>query len=80
LESQEARVNISLVYTPMRAEEACRWSIWPETLQRNDVGKIIGADRLRPTAHQFYGEWRIVDLDDGLPQYIGYEGQSNRVG
>ncbi|KAE8231891.1 hypothetical protein CF326_g3085 [Tilletia indica] len=33
----------------------------------------------RPTSHQFYGDWRAVDVQDDLPRFLGYPGKSEQV-
>jgi hypothetical protein len=41
-------------------------------------GKIIGWDLIKPTAHQFYGT-RVIDVNDGLSKWEGYEGTSTQI-
>lgn len=59
-----------------------RWTIWPSTLERTDPdgeGPIEGLLLLAPNEHQFYGAWRMLDIQDGLPKWDGYADKSNRV-
>ena len=37
-----------------------------------------GIDQIKPDHHQFYGIWRLLDVDDGLPKYEGYAPASLR--
>lgn len=59
-----------------------RWSLWPVHFKLRDAEtnrlKLEDLDWLKPTAHIFYGT-RIVEIDDNLPKYKGYEGESEKV-
>lgn len=55
------------------------WSVWGSTLKRDEAGKIIGWENVKPTDHIFYGT-RILDINDGLPKWEGYDHQSARIG
>ncbi|KAL0951845.1 hypothetical protein HGRIS_008506 [Hohenbuehelia grisea] len=55
-----------------------RWSIWGATLDRDDDGKILDWDALKPTSHMFYGT-RMLDVQDDLPKWDGYENKSKRL-
>ena len=54
------------------------YSVWVGQLARGENGKIVGSDLVKPTAHIFY-ETRIVDVNDGLGKWAGYEGNSTRL-
>ncbi|KDR85528.1 hypothetical protein GALMADRAFT_367282 [Galerina marginata CBS 339.88] len=56
-----------------------KWSVWGAQFERDESGKIIGWDTIKPTAHVFY-ETRLVDIQDELGKWAGYEGQSVRLG
>jgi hypothetical protein len=53
-------------------------SIWGATLDRNEDGKILGWDIAKPTAHQFYGT-RMLDVNDDLTKWEGYQSKSKRL-
>ncbi|CAA7265851.1 unnamed protein product [Cyclocybe aegerita] len=55
-----------------------KWSVWGGQLDRDAEGKIIGWDTIKPTAHIFY-ETRMIDVQDELGKWTGYEGQSERL-
>ncbi|CAL1699757.1 unnamed protein product [Somion occarium] len=55
-----------------------RWSIWSVHLERDSEGKLIHWDLVKPTAHIFYGT-RILDINDGLGKWEGYEGISTKI-
>jgi hypothetical protein len=62
----------------------CRWSVWPVLFSRNIETKrlLIQDDAdvwawIKPTGHIFYGT-RVLDIDDGLGKWEGYEGQSTK--
>ena len=44
----------------------------------DDLGRILRWDELRPTAHMFYGT-RLLDIEDGLGKWEGYEGKSEKI-
>ncbi|KAK0532639.1 hypothetical protein OC834_002534 [Tilletia horrida] len=83
------KIRCATCGTPMGSwNEAKReWTLWPTTLDRpsgNGQAGEVGSVRditawFRPTHHMFYGGWRAVDVLDGLPRYIGYEANSERV-
>ncbi|KAI0360662.1 hypothetical protein OH77DRAFT_1418649 [Trametes cingulata] len=54
-------------------------SVWGAHLARDDAGKIKHWDAVKPTAHIFY-DTRMVDVNDGLGKWEGYEGRSTRLG
>lgn len=56
-----------------------KWSVYGAQLQRDDSGKITGWDTIKPTAHIFY-ETRLVDVQDELGKWTGYENESTRLG
>ncbi|EJF63703.1 hypothetical protein DICSQDRAFT_54899 [Dichomitus squalens LYAD-421 SS1] len=53
-------------------------SVWGAHLARDDAGNIIDWERVKPTAHMFYGT-RMLDVDDGLAKWEGYENGSARL-
>ncbi|KAF9566959.1 hypothetical protein CPC08DRAFT_681732 [Agrocybe pediades] len=55
-----------------------KWSIWGAQLDRDEGGRIIGLETVRPTAHIFY-DTRMVDIHDELGKWAGYESQSERL-
>ncbi|KZT02871.1 uncharacterized protein LAESUDRAFT_744846 [Laetiporus sulphureus 93-53] len=55
-----------------------RVSVWGAHLTRDEQGKILQWERVRPTAHIFYGT-RMLDVTDGLGKWEGYEGRSERI-
>lgn len=59
--------------------KANKWSIWAAHLSRDENGRIIGIERVRATAHIFY-DTRIVDVDDKLGKWDGYENTSRSIG
>ncbi|KAJ3935671.1 MAG: Mss4-like protein [Lentinula lateritia] len=56
-----------------------KYSVWAGQLERDEEGKIRNWDLIKPTAHMFYAT-RMLDFNDGLPKWEGYEGQSKRIG
>jgi hypothetical protein len=48
-------------------------------LDRNEEGKIVGWDIAKPTTHIFYGT-RMLDVNDNLSKWEGYESKSERLG
>jgi len=58
--------------------KANKWSIWVSQLERNEEGKLKYCEELKPTAHMFYGT-RMVDVNDGIGKWLGYENKSERV-
>lgn len=55
------------------------WSVWGAHLRRNANGAIDDWDSVKPTAHIFYGT-RMLDIDDDLGKWEGYENRSPRIG
>ncbi|KAK7680190.1 hypothetical protein QCA50_016699 [Cerrena zonata] len=55
-----------------------KWSIWGVHLERTSEGKIKDWNVVKPTAHIFYGT-RILDIEDSLGKWEGYEGDSGRI-
>lgn len=55
-----------------------KWSIWGVHLERTSGGKIKDWNVVKPTAHIFYGT-RILDIEDSLGKWEGYEGDSGRI-
>ncbi|KAF8915073.1 Mss4-like protein [Mucidula mucida] len=54
------------------------WSVWGGQLARDENGKIKDWDYLKPTTHIFYGT-RMLDIDDQLSKWEGFENESNRI-
>ncbi|KAF7303057.1 GFA domain-containing protein [Mycena kentingensis (nom. inval.)] len=54
------------------------WALRGTNLARDDAGKIIDWDSVKPTSHIFYNT-RIVDVADDLPKWEGFPGRSNRL-
>ncbi|EPQ60112.1 hypothetical protein GLOTRDRAFT_67467 [Gloeophyllum trabeum ATCC 11539] len=54
------------------------WSVWGAQLQRGEDGKIMNWEKIKPTAHIFYGT-RMMDVHDDLGKWEGYEGTSPRI-
>ena len=55
-----------------------RWSVWGCQLERDEDGKIKDWDNIRPTVHMFYGT-RVLDINDNLDKWEGYENQSAKL-
>ncbi|KAI9445397.1 Mss4-like protein [Lactarius indigo] len=55
-----------------------RTSVWGPHLARDDSGRILRWAEVRPTAHIFYGT-RLLDIEDGLGKWEGYEGNSEKI-
>ena len=53
-------------------------SIWGVHLKRNADGAIKAWEFVKPTHHIFY-DTRILDINDALPKWDGYEGKSTRL-
>ncbi|KAI1798186.1 Mss4-like protein [Ganoderma leucocontextum] len=53
-------------------------SVWGAHLARDGAGRIIDWEKVKPTAHIFYGT-RMLDVSDGLGKWEGYENDSVRV-
>ncbi|KAG7099894.1 hypothetical protein E1B28_001695 [Marasmius oreades] len=57
-----------------------RWSIWGGQLKRtHETGQIEGWREMKATHHIFYGT-RMLDVEDGLAKWEGYENTSTRLG
>ncbi|TKY90153.1 hypothetical protein EX895_000151 [Sporisorium graminicola] len=58
-----------------------QWSIWPSTLARPEGDKtgIPGLELFPPTAHTFYGPWKVATVTDDLPKFVGYANESQQV-
>ncbi|KAJ6601448.1 Mss4-like protein [Mycena vulgaris] len=54
------------------------WALRATQLARDENGKIIDWDGVKPTAHIFYGT-RVIDVADDLPKWEGYAGNSTRL-
>ncbi|GBE84404.1 Mss4-like protein [Sparassis latifolia] len=54
------------------------WSIWGPHLERGEDGKIKDWGVVKPTAHIFYVT-RVLDVDDDLGKWEGYENKSLRL-
>ena len=57
-----------------------QYSVWGACLDRRgpDDGEILNWELVKPTAHQFYGT-RMLDVNDGLGKWEGYEEKSARI-
>ncbi|KAI0916163.1 hypothetical protein AcV5_003177 [Taiwanofungus camphoratus] len=53
-------------------------SVWGAHLERGEDGKVKDWDIVKPTAHIFYGT-RMLDVDDDLGKWEGYENKSSRL-
>lgn len=56
-----------------------QYSVWGASLERGPDGEILEWEKVKPTAHQFYGT-RMLDVNDELGKWEGYEGKSEKVG
>jgi hypothetical protein len=52
--------------------------VWGPHFARDDSGRIIRWEEVRPTAHIFYGT-RLIDIEDDLGKWEGYEGISEKI-
>ncbi|KAI0674325.1 Mss4-like protein [Trametes maxima] len=59
--------------------KAGKCSVWGAHLARDDSGKIVYWEAVKPTAHIFYGT-RMLDVGDDLGKWEGYESESTRLG
>jgi len=58
-------------------DKTMAWSVWGTQLEReNEVTKNL--DGVEPSAHIFYGT-RLVDVNDELGKWEGYENKSIRI-
>ena len=55
-----------------------KYSVWGAQLDRDENGRILDWDHLKPTAHIFYGS-RMIDVNDNLGKWEGYEASSTRI-
>ncbi|RDX54518.1 hypothetical protein OH76DRAFT_972850 [Lentinus brumalis] len=53
-------------------------SVWGAHLARDETGKILDWESVKPTAHIFY-ETRMLDVKDDLGKWTGYENSSTRL-
>ncbi|KAJ3569203.1 hypothetical protein NP233_g5204 [Leucocoprinus birnbaumii] len=60
-------------------EKNGRWSVWGALLERDEQGKVKHWEELKPTLHMFYGT-RLLDANDDLPKWAGYDNESERLG
>lgn len=58
--------------------KAGKCSVWGAHLARDEAGKIIHWEKVRPSAHIFY-DTRMLDVNDGLGKWEGYEGNSKQL-
>lgn len=54
------------------------WSIWGVQLERDEHGKVINWEIVKPTAHIFY-DTRLLDVNDELGKWQGYENTSAQL-
>ncbi|KAF7347500.1 hypothetical protein MVEN_01506200 [Mycena venus] len=54
------------------------WSVWGVQFERDEKGVTKDLDSVKPTAHIFY-ETRLVDVNDELSKWEGYEDKSTRI-
>ncbi|KAJ6623044.1 Mss4-like protein [Mycena sp. CBHHK59/15] len=54
------------------------WALRGTQLERDENGKIIDWEGVKPTGHIFYGT-RVVDVADELPKWDGFVGKSTRL-
>jgi len=55
-----------------------RVSVWGPHFARDDSGRVLRWDEVRPTAHIYYGT-RLLDINDDLGKWEGYEGESDKI-
>ncbi|KAG9313483.1 hypothetical protein JVU11DRAFT_5808 [Chiua virens] len=55
-----------------------QFSFWGACLERGPDGEILNWEQVKPTAHIFYGT-RMLDVNDGLGKWEGYEGNQPRL-
>ncbi|KAG6813243.1 hypothetical protein H0H92_012880 [Tricholoma furcatifolium] len=55
-----------------------RFSILGTHLERDAQGTLIHFDELKPTAHIYY-DTRVLDINDELGKWYGYENESERL-
>ena len=55
-----------------------QYSVWGASLERGPDGEILEWERVKPSAHQFYGT-RMLDVKDELGKWEGYEGKSEKI-
>ncbi|PWN30689.1 hypothetical protein BDZ90DRAFT_229695 [Jaminaea rosea] len=93
MEGRKWKQRCSTCGTPMGSwnEAKRRWSIWPSSLARSYQPEGDGASSpegaihpsilaaIRADHHQFYGPWRLMNINDDLPKWDGYKEQSQRV-
>ncbi|KAF8549607.1 hypothetical protein OG21DRAFT_1515022 [Imleria badia] len=58
--------------------KTAQYSVRGATLERGSDGEILEWERVKPTAHQFYGT-RMLDVNDELGKWEGYEGKSEKL-
>ncbi|KAJ7665407.1 Mss4-like protein [Mycena polygramma] len=54
------------------------WSVWGAQFGRDENGVTKDVESVKPTAHIFY-ETRMVEVNDQLGKWEGYEGKSTRI-
>ncbi|KAJ7024398.1 Mss4-like protein [Mycena alexandri] len=54
------------------------WALRSTQLERDENGKVINWEGVKPTSHIFYGT-RVVDVADDLPKWEGHAGRSTRL-
>lgn len=55
-----------------------KWSVWGAEMARDEFGSIRSWEVAKPSAHIFYGT-RMLNVNDDLPKWEGYEGTSRRL-
>lgn len=52
--------------------------MWGPHFARDESGRVLRWDEVRPTAHIYYGT-RLLDINDDLGKWEGYEGESDKI-
>ncbi|KAJ7610786.1 Mss4-like protein [Roridomyces roridus] len=64
--------------TASQMSDTQNWAIRGAHLERDEDGKIINWEEVKPTSHIFYGN-RILDVADTLPKWAGFPNKSTRL-
>jgi hypothetical protein len=54
-------------------------SVWCPHFARDDSGRVLRWNEVRPTAHIFYGTAVGYTIEDGLGRWEGYEGKTDKI-
>ena len=70
------KVSCGLCGTLIADEGRNMWLAFPSLFDFGNVSTV--PEKFKPTCHIFYGV-RIIDIDDGLPKWLGHKNKSEKM-